>query len=271
MTLEAYNIHHNLGINIKIYGKNQRTKKRRISPNKMQSAQVLKKFNYFDCTPVSTPMDTSEKLVPNNGQTEEAFKKQTCITGSTIESEVVSLAAAENRYSVSAPTLHKKTRTSTSQYSVSTSTVTPPNWVATKLCPGALLHNTIAQDMRERPLNVSFENTLTSVSAQDLLSTGTIFSDLNSFMLNSNPLFNIPGFNVQEFKPAMGFQFHENGGYQEDGGRMMFPFKVMNQQLSSTRDNGQVFVPGPSENLGGGDDDDDDGNDGSNGGGDGGD
>nr|GFA72840.1 DOF zinc finger protein DOF4.6-like [Tanacetum cinerariifolium] len=74
-----------------------------------------------------------------------------------------------------------------------------------------------------------------------------------------------------EFKPAMGFQFHENGGYQEDGGRMMFPFKVMNQQLSSTRDNGQVFVPGPSENLGGGDDDDDDGNDGSNGGGDGGD
>nr|GEW94859.1 putative reverse transcriptase domain-containing protein [Tanacetum cinerariifolium] len=31
MTLEAYNNHHNLGINIKIYGKNQRTKKRRIS------------------------------------------------------------------------------------------------------------------------------------------------------------------------------------------------------------------------------------------------
>ncbi|GJW31062.1 zinc finger, CCHC-type containing protein [Tanacetum coccineum] len=28
----------------------------------------LKKFNYFDCTPVSTPMDTSEKLMPNNGQ-----------------------------------------------------------------------------------------------------------------------------------------------------------------------------------------------------------
>nr|GEW16104.1 putative ribonuclease P protein subunit P38-related protein [Tanacetum cinerariifolium] len=39
MTLEAYNNHHNLGINIKIYGKNQRTKKRRISPNKMQYAQ----------------------------------------------------------------------------------------------------------------------------------------------------------------------------------------------------------------------------------------
>nr|GEW88432.1 zinc finger, CCHC-type [Tanacetum cinerariifolium] len=28
----------------------------------------LKKFNYFDCTLVSTPMDTSEKLMPNNGQ-----------------------------------------------------------------------------------------------------------------------------------------------------------------------------------------------------------
>ncbi|GJV40579.1 zinc finger, CCHC-type containing protein [Tanacetum coccineum] len=31
--------------------------------------KVLKKFNYFDCTPVNTAMDTSEKLMPNNGQT----------------------------------------------------------------------------------------------------------------------------------------------------------------------------------------------------------
>ncbi|GKB81914.1 hypothetical protein Tco_0948809 [Tanacetum coccineum] len=30
--------------------------------------KALKKFNYFDCTPVGTPMDTSEKLMPNNGQ-----------------------------------------------------------------------------------------------------------------------------------------------------------------------------------------------------------
>nr|GEY02812.1 hypothetical protein [Tanacetum cinerariifolium] len=30
--------------------------------------KVLKKFNYFDCTSVSTPMDTSEKLMPNNDQ-----------------------------------------------------------------------------------------------------------------------------------------------------------------------------------------------------------
>ncbi|GJW70015.1 zinc finger, CCHC-type containing protein, partial [Tanacetum coccineum] len=30
--------------------------------------KVLKKFNYLDFTPVSTPMDTSEKQMPNNGQ-----------------------------------------------------------------------------------------------------------------------------------------------------------------------------------------------------------
>ncbi|GKA35132.1 hypothetical protein Tco_0721623 [Tanacetum coccineum] len=30
--------------------------------------KVMKKFNYFDCTPVSTSMDTSKKLMPNNGQ-----------------------------------------------------------------------------------------------------------------------------------------------------------------------------------------------------------
>nr|GEZ26954.1 zinc finger, CCHC-type [Tanacetum cinerariifolium] len=29
--------------------------------------EVLKKFNYFDCTSMSTPMDTSEKLMLNNG------------------------------------------------------------------------------------------------------------------------------------------------------------------------------------------------------------
>nr|GEW19099.1 zinc finger, CCHC-type [Tanacetum cinerariifolium] len=125
--------------------------------------KVLKKFNYFDCTPVSTPLDTCEKLMPNRGlvvsqldysrvigclinsegaevlektinyrlvyssyrsvlggytdaswisNTEDnsstsgwvfllsggviswASKKQTCITGSTIESEFVALAAA---------------------------------------------------------------------------------------------------------------------------------------------------------------------------------
>nr|GEV15859.1 zinc finger, CCHC-type [Tanacetum cinerariifolium] len=31
--------------------------------------KLLKKFNYFDCTPVSTHTDISEKLMPNNGQT----------------------------------------------------------------------------------------------------------------------------------------------------------------------------------------------------------
>ncbi|GJX59071.1 zinc finger, CCHC-type containing protein [Tanacetum coccineum] len=63
--------------------------------------KVLKKFNHFDCTLVSTPIDTSEKLMPNNGQaisqlekTEQASKKQTCITGLIKESEFVALKAA---------------------------------------------------------------------------------------------------------------------------------------------------------------------------------
>nr|GFB11980.1 hypothetical protein [Tanacetum cinerariifolium] len=30
--------------------------------------KILKKFNYFDCTPVSTPIDISEKLMPDNNQ-----------------------------------------------------------------------------------------------------------------------------------------------------------------------------------------------------------
>ncbi|GJW84426.1 zinc finger, CCHC-type containing protein [Tanacetum coccineum] len=66
--------------------------------------KALKKFNYFDSTLVSTPMDTSEKLMPNNvgklnrytsnpGYT-DASKKQTCITGSTMESKFVALVAA---------------------------------------------------------------------------------------------------------------------------------------------------------------------------------
>ncbi|GJV48731.1 zinc finger, CCHC-type containing protein [Tanacetum coccineum] len=36
--------------------------------------KVLKKFSYFDCTLVSTPMDTSEKLIPNNGQAVSQLK-----------------------------------------------------------------------------------------------------------------------------------------------------------------------------------------------------
>ncbi|GJY26813.1 zinc finger, CCHC-type containing protein [Tanacetum coccineum] len=108
--------------------------------------KVLKKFDYSDCTPVSTPLDTCEKLMPNRGlrvlkylkktmdyrlmysgyplvlegytdaswisNTEDnsstsgwvfllgggtiswASKKQTCITGSTMESKFVALTAA---------------------------------------------------------------------------------------------------------------------------------------------------------------------------------
>ncbi|GJX78951.1 zinc finger, CCHC-type containing protein [Tanacetum coccineum] len=49
--------------------------------------KVLKKFNYFECTPVSTPMDTSEKLMLI------IVPIQSGITGSTIESKFVALAA----------------------------------------------------------------------------------------------------------------------------------------------------------------------------------
>nr|GEX00496.1 zinc finger, CCHC-type [Tanacetum cinerariifolium] len=82
--------------------------------------KVLKKFSYFDFTSVSTPMDTSENLMPNNGQVGKlsrytsnpdtqhcgwvfllgggviswASKKQTCIIGSIMESKFVALAAA---------------------------------------------------------------------------------------------------------------------------------------------------------------------------------
>ncbi|GJW04799.1 hypothetical protein Tco_1563655 [Tanacetum coccineum] len=37
-------------------------------PQSHYMEKVLKKFNYFDSTPVSTLMDASEKLMPNNGQ-----------------------------------------------------------------------------------------------------------------------------------------------------------------------------------------------------------
>ncbi|GJS86925.1 zinc finger, CCHC-type containing protein [Tanacetum coccineum] len=44
--------------------------------------KVLKKFNYFDCTLVSTPTDTNEKLMPNNGNLSSYKLKQarTCNT-----------------------------------------------------------------------------------------------------------------------------------------------------------------------------------------------
>ncbi|GKE34967.1 hypothetical protein Tco_1454289, partial [Tanacetum coccineum] len=39
----------------------------RFSMKDMGKADVLKKFNYFECTPISTLVDTSKKLMPNNG------------------------------------------------------------------------------------------------------------------------------------------------------------------------------------------------------------
>ncbi|GKB57618.1 zinc finger, CCHC-type containing protein [Tanacetum coccineum] len=40
--------------------------------------KVVKKFNFFDYTPVSTPMDTSEKLMPNNGKTVSQLEYPRC-------------------------------------------------------------------------------------------------------------------------------------------------------------------------------------------------
>nr|GEX86621.1 zinc finger, CCHC-type [Tanacetum cinerariifolium] len=56
--------------------------------------KILKKFNREDCSPVSTLMDPVEKLKLNTGAISWALKKQTCITGSTMESKFVALAAA---------------------------------------------------------------------------------------------------------------------------------------------------------------------------------
>nr|GEY26563.1 hypothetical protein [Tanacetum cinerariifolium] len=42
--------------------------------------KVMNKFNYFDCT-LSTPMDTSEKLMPNNGQTVSQLEYSRVIGG----------------------------------------------------------------------------------------------------------------------------------------------------------------------------------------------
>ncbi|GJS10391.1 zinc finger, CCHC-type containing protein [Tanacetum coccineum] len=73
--------------------------------------KILKNFNPEDCSPVSTPMDLVEKLKPHTGYPSvlegysnaslinhveaisQASKKQTCVTGSTMESEFVALAA----------------------------------------------------------------------------------------------------------------------------------------------------------------------------------
>ncbi|GJV18018.1 hypothetical protein Tco_1363341 [Tanacetum coccineum] len=47
--------------------------------------------------------------------------------------------------------------TSYSKGNVQINCNTPKKCIAAEMCPGALLHNTTAQDSRERPLNVSFE------------------------------------------------------------------------------------------------------------------
>ncbi|GJT61122.1 zinc finger, CCHC-type containing protein [Tanacetum coccineum] len=66
----------------------------------LSSRFSMKDTGEADVILVSNPMDTSEKLITNNGQAvsqldySRASKKQTCITGSTMESGFVALAAA---------------------------------------------------------------------------------------------------------------------------------------------------------------------------------
>nr|GEW62029.1 hypothetical protein [Tanacetum cinerariifolium] len=103
--------------------------------------KILKKFNREDCSPVSTPMDPVEKLKPNTGKPVDqleysraigclmyamtstrpdiayavgaiswASKKQTCITGSTMESEFVALVAAKAEFNVKSSKLEIGTR-----------------------------------------------------------------------------------------------------------------------------------------------------------------
>ncbi|GJU08386.1 hypothetical protein Tco_1124816 [Tanacetum coccineum] len=69
--------------------------------------KILKKFNREDCSPVNTPMDPDQinhvegsssmsgwVFLLGGGVISWASKKQKCITSSTMESEVVALAAA---------------------------------------------------------------------------------------------------------------------------------------------------------------------------------
>ncbi|GKF84604.1 hypothetical protein Tco_0249502 [Tanacetum coccineum] len=91
-------------------------------------------------------------------------KKQDCTLMSLAEAEYVSL------YACCAQVLWLRTQLTDygfhfdkihmycdSKAAIAISCVTTPKWVAAKMCSGALLHNTTAQDTRERPLNVSFE------------------------------------------------------------------------------------------------------------------
>ncbi|KAJ0758745.1 putative transcription factor C2C2-Dof family [Helianthus annuus] len=86
----------------------------------------------------------------------------------------------------------------------------------------------------------------------------------SSLTSESNAMFNETRFNLQDFKPSMGFPFQGNGikygggfqGNQEDNEGIMFPFGVLNQQHSS-RENGQSMGNGNSNGywngtLGGG-------------------
>ncbi|GKB02246.1 zinc finger, CCHC-type containing protein, partial [Tanacetum coccineum] len=57
--------------------------------------KILKKFSYFDCTPMNTPIDISEKLIPNDvGKLSRYISNPSTQHCSTMESKFVALAAA---------------------------------------------------------------------------------------------------------------------------------------------------------------------------------
>ncbi|GJU32472.1 zinc finger, CCHC-type containing protein [Tanacetum coccineum] len=71
--------------------------------------KVLKKFNYFDCTSVSTPMDTSEKLMPNNGQAVSQLKYSNLTQPDSTSDELVIAEMA--KFGISAMVIENKVKT----------------------------------------------------------------------------------------------------------------------------------------------------------------
>ncbi|GJR98043.1 zinc finger, CCHC-type containing protein [Tanacetum coccineum] len=75
--------------------------------------KVLKKFNYSECTPVSIPMDTSEKLMPNNGQVVSQLEYSrviSCLMYATTYTrpDIASVVGKLSRYTSNPNTQHRQ-------------------------------------------------------------------------------------------------------------------------------------------------------------------
>ncbi|KAL8192616.1 hypothetical protein R6Q57_027801 [Mikania cordata] len=93
------------------------------------------------------------------------------------------------------------------------------------------------------------ENRNISFLSSSLTANGSNTFSTTAQTTHSNAMFNETRFNLQDFKPTIGFPFQGNGinfqGNQEDNERIIFPFGVLNQQHSS-RENGQIMGNGNS-------------------------